>query len=160
MSSINNSAGVFICLVVAWAITFFIGLGGTIADIELLIGSGANAILTLLSGICIAQLNAYNLLLIGTYSTIIALALGGFLGGLISRSISGAFVIAISYMILLFAIPIAFTTITTYDPMLSIQIVLITLGATAADQAITIIVAFVAILIPAVIGGSITKPRV
>lgn len=156
MSSARNAVGFFFCLVAAWAITFFVGMGGTIADIEAIIGAGANAILTLVSAICIAQLSAFPLLLGGTYATIIALAAGGLIGGLVSRKYSGAVWNSISYLIFLFIFPWILNFISTFDPVLAVNAILLVLGPTGTDQAIAIVVAFVAVLVPSLIGAAIT----
>ncbi|MFX0068823.1 MAG: hypothetical protein ACFFA1_07440 [Promethearchaeota archaeon] len=156
MSSARNALGFFFCLVAAWAITYFVGLGGTIADLETIIGAGANAILTLVSGICIAQLSAFPLLLGGTYATIIALAVGGLIGGLVSRKYSGALVITIGYMIFLFIFPWILNFVSTLDPVLAFNAILLLLGPTGTDQAIAIVVAFLAVLVPSMIGAAIT----
>ncbi|MHA1754581.1 MAG: hypothetical protein ACTSYR_03595, partial [Candidatus Odinarchaeia archaeon] len=128
--------------------------------LESLIGSGANAILTLISSICIAQLNVYNLLLSGTYATIIALAVGGLIGGMTSKSGVGAFVISLSYMIIITAIPFILTTISTLNPISAIHIILASIGTTALEQGLTLVVAFASLLIPAAFGSFITAERI
>ncbi|MFX1486574.1 MAG: hypothetical protein ACFFBS_05715 [Promethearchaeota archaeon] len=156
MSAARNALGFFFCLVAAWAITYFVGLGGTVADLQAIIGLGANAILTLVSSISIAQLGAFPLLLGGTYATIIALAAGGLIGGLVSRKYSGALGITIGYMIFLFIFPWILNFISTSDPILSFTAILTLLGPTVTDQAIAIVVAFLAVLVPSMIGAAIT----
>jgi hypothetical protein len=159
MSALRGTLGLILCLIIAWALTYFVGLGNTVADLQALIGSGADAILTTVSAICIAQLGAYNLIATGTYAIIAALIVGGFVGGLVTRSPLGGFGLSISYMIILFVIPFGLNMVSTMDPVVSFNSILALLGPDTVQQAISLIVAFVALLVPAAIGGAITKEK-
>ena len=59
-------------------------------------------------------------------------------------------------MIFLFIFPWILNFISTFDPVLAINAILLVLGPTGTDQAIALVVAFLAVLVPSMIGAAIT----
>lgn len=143
-----------ICLLVSVVIGAFQILGLSIAQIQALLGSGAiTSGLLAWGALLFAQLIfPYSAALGGVYGPIVALAVAGFVAGLISKSGVRMFFVSIITMVLFFlgfALLSAGLTPTDYMAMWNlIKVAAIDLGAS-----------FALIFIPGVIGASLTAEQ-
>ncbi|RDE16137.1 MAG: hypothetical protein C4K49_05120 [Candidatus Thorarchaeota archaeon] len=139
-----------ICLVVAVVIGAFAILGLSVADIQTLLGSGAITAGLLSWGAALFKvlITPYSSALLGVYSPLVALGVGGFIAGLVSKSGVRMFFVSIIAMVLFFL----GYAILGYSLALEPSVLWPAIQSIAIDLAAS----FALLFIPGVIGASLT----
>lgn len=145
--------GLIVCLAIAGAIGLFAGLGFTLQEAQAIVGQEMGG--RLLAGSALAYLlTPYTAAQLGTVLPIIAWAAGGFVGGLITKSLLKAAIMAIlSVAIAWVALGIIAGSMAGLSLSETFQ------GFSEVTKGIVgdLGVAAAACLVPAVIGGAITQ---
>lgn len=144
--------GLIVCLGIAGAIGIFCGLGLSLAEARAIVGQEMGG--RLLAGSALAYLlTPYTAAQLGTVLPIVAWAAGGFVGGLITKSLLKAVIMAILSVAIAW---VALGLIAGSMAGLSISETFQGFGQATRSMAGDLAVAGVACLVPAVIGGAIT----
>ncbi|MFX0096966.1 MAG: hypothetical protein ACFE7E_04315 [Candidatus Hodarchaeota archaeon] len=168
MSRVNPIIGFFSCLAAAWIITYLVGIPGTFAQyiLEDFIMWGENPVLVFMNAVCDVQATAYLLMTFGRFGAIAALGVGGLVAGLVSRRISSAIVVSTAYLAFVFICAYLTGFAIGIHPLILTEFffgvfdtVTMSIVISIPVIAISVVVSFLVLSIPAAIGARITMKR-
>ncbi|MFX1485897.1 MAG: hypothetical protein ACFFBS_02105 [Promethearchaeota archaeon] len=147
----------FLCLVITWLITYFVALGNTLGDLQAILGQQQEILNTLLE-ITIAHFWIYPSLLLGAYGMLIALIAGGLIGGLITRNPRRAVLMAVAYLIIVFLVCETILVVDGIELTSALSYLIQIIGTNTLEIALGLVIMSAAVILPAVIGATLTQP--
>lgn len=147
----------FLCIVITWFITYFIALGNTLADLQIMLGQQQEIVNTLLE-ITLAHFWIYPSVLLGAYGMIIALAAGGLIGGLITRNPGRAVLMGIAYLTIVFLICQTILVVSGVEFTSALSYLIQIIGTNLLEIVLGLVIMSAAVILPAVIGATLTRP--
>ncbi|MFX0097163.1 MAG: hypothetical protein ACFE7E_05335 [Candidatus Hodarchaeota archaeon] len=147
----------FLCLVVTWLITYFIALGNTFTDFQMMLGQQQEMINTLLE-ITVAHFWVYPSLLLGAYGMLVALVAGGLIGGLITRHPGRAALMAVIYLAFVFLLSTTVLVVNGTELMAAVSYLIQIIGTNLLEVILNLVILAAAVILPAVIGATLTQP--
>lgn len=147
----------FLCLVITWLITYFVALGNTLGDLQAILGQQQEILNTLLE-ITIAHFWIYPSLLLGAYGMLIALIAGGLIGGLITRNPRRAVLMAVAYLIIVFFVCETILVVDGIELTSALSYLIQIIGTNTLEIALGLVIMSAAVILPAVIGATLTQP--